>query len=199
MHKQEFLDELRRGLSGLPQEDQEERLSFYREMIEDRMEEGLSEQEAVQAAGTVEEILLQAAGETPLTKIVKERISAKRGRKAWEIVLLALGAPVWLPLALAAVVVMLSLYISVWAVILSLWAVTASLVVCALGVIVWGLFFIGSGNVPAGLAAIGAGILCAGLFLFAFCGCRALTKGTLIFTKSLALGIKSCLLKKEER
>ena len=38
-----FLDELRKGLSGLPEEDIQERLSFYSEMIDDGMEEGLSE------------------------------------------------------------------------------------------------------------------------------------------------------------
>lgn len=47
MNKQEFLVKLRKGLSGLPKEDIEERLTFYSEMIDDRMEEGLSEEEAV--------------------------------------------------------------------------------------------------------------------------------------------------------
>ena len=49
MGKQEFLAQLRKGLQGLPQEDIEERLTFYSEMIDDRMEEGLSEEEAVSA------------------------------------------------------------------------------------------------------------------------------------------------------
>ena len=48
MSKQEFLEQLRRGRSGLPREDIEERLTFYSEMLEDRMEEGLSEEEAKQ-------------------------------------------------------------------------------------------------------------------------------------------------------
>ena len=47
MRKQEFLTELRKGLSGLPQDDIEERLSFYSEMIDDQIEEGLAEEEAV--------------------------------------------------------------------------------------------------------------------------------------------------------
>ena len=33
MNKQEFLTELRKGLSGLPQNDIEERLAFYGEML----------------------------------------------------------------------------------------------------------------------------------------------------------------------
>ena len=47
MNKTEFLNELKDGLSGLPREDVEERLSFYGEMIDDRVEEGMTEEEAV--------------------------------------------------------------------------------------------------------------------------------------------------------
>ena len=37
MNKQEFLTQLRQGLSGLPQDDIEKRLTFYSEMIDDRI------------------------------------------------------------------------------------------------------------------------------------------------------------------
>ena len=47
MNKQEFLVQLRNALSGLPKDDIEERIEFYSEMIEDRIEEGLSEEEAI--------------------------------------------------------------------------------------------------------------------------------------------------------
>ena len=56
MLKQEFLAQLRDALCGLPQRDIDERLTFYSEMIDDRMEEGLSEEEAVAAVGSVDEI-----------------------------------------------------------------------------------------------------------------------------------------------
>ena len=46
MNKQEFLKNLRVSLSNLPQEEIEERIIFYSEMIDDRIEEGLSEEEA---------------------------------------------------------------------------------------------------------------------------------------------------------
>ena len=93
MSKQEFLAQLRKGLSGLPQDDIEERLTFYGEMIEDRKEEGLSEEEAVSAVGNVDEIVEQVVAEVPLVKIAKERIKSKRRLSAGEIVLLALGSP----------------------------------------------------------------------------------------------------------
>ena len=144
MSKQEFLTRLRKGLSGLPQADIEERIAFYSEMIDDHMEEGLSEEEAVSAAGTVDEIVAQAVAETPLAKIAKERIRSKRRLSAGEIVLLALGSPIWLSLAIAAFAVILSLYISLWAVIVSLWAVFVSLAAgSACGVLSCLIFAIG--------------------------------------------------------
>ena len=77
MNKQQFLAQLRKGLSGLPQNDIEERLTFYSEMIEDQMEDGLSEEEAVSAIGSVDESVAQVVAETPLVKIAKEKIKPK--------------------------------------------------------------------------------------------------------------------------
>ena len=66
-------------------------------MIDDRMEEGLAEEEAVSSFGTPEEIADQILSEIPLSRLVRERVKPKRALKAWEIVLLVLGSPVWLP------------------------------------------------------------------------------------------------------
>ena len=88
MTKQEFLVDLGLGLSCLPQEDAEERLSFYSEMIDDRIEEGLSEEEAVREMGAVDGIVSQIVAEVPLSKLVKKKIKPKRRLRAWEIVLL---------------------------------------------------------------------------------------------------------------
>jgi len=197
MSKQEFLAQLRKGLSGLPQDDIEERLTFYSEMIEDRKEEGLSEEEAVSAVGTVDEIVTQVVAETPFAKIAKERIKSKRRLSAGEIVLLALGSPIWLSLGIAAFAVILSLYISLWAVIISLWAVFASFAACSIGGVLACVVFIVDGNGASGLAMLSAGIVCAGLAIFMFYGCKAATKGTLILTRKIAIWTKNCFIKKE--
>lgn len=76
MLKQVFLEKLGKALSGLPQEDIEERLAFYSEMVDDRMEEGYLEEEAVDAIGPVEEIAAHIVADVPLTKIVKEKVTA---------------------------------------------------------------------------------------------------------------------------
>ena len=198
MYKQEFLGQLRKGLSGLPQDDIEERLTFYSEMIEDQMEEGLSEEEAVSAVGSVDEIIAQVVADTPLAKIAKERILPKRRLSAVEIVLLVLGSPIWLSLGIAAFAVVFSLYISLWSVIISLWAVFASLAACSIAGVFACVIFIASGYGTSGVAILAAGIVCAGLSIFVFYGCKAGTKGILILTKKTAIWIKNCLIKKEE-
>ncbi len=197
MNKQEFIIALRKGLSGLPQDEIEERLTFYSEMIDDRIEEGLSEEDAVSAVGSAEEIVNQAVADIPLVKIAKERIKPKRRLKAWEIVLLALGSPIWLSLGIAVAAVILSVYISLWAVIISLWAVFASFIICAAGSVPAGIIFIKNANKISGAVMLLGGIVCAGLSIFMFFGCKAVTKGTLILTKKIALRIKSCFIRKE--
>lgn len=196
MSKQEFLAQLRKGLSGLPQDDIEERLTFYSEMIEDRMEEGLSEEEAVSAVGSINEIVAQVVADTPLAKITKERIRPKRHLKVWEIVLLALGFPIWFSLGIAAVVVILALYVSFWSVIVSLWAVFVSLAVYAIGSVP--MCVIADNSADSSLAILAAGIVCAGLSVFMFYGCKEATKGILILTKKITIMIKNCFIKKEE-
>ena len=197
MNKSEFLGALRKGLHGLPQDDIEERLAFYGEMIDDRTEEGLSEEEAVSAVGAVNEIVAQTVADTPLAKIAKERIRPKRRLKAWEIVLIALGSPIWLSLAIAAAAVILSVYVSLWAVIVSLWAVFVSLAVCAVGSVLMCIFFIAGGSGAQGLVTLSAGLVCAGLSIFMFYGCKEVTKGILILTKKFAVFIKNCFMGKE--
>lgn len=197
MGKQEFLVQLRKGLSGLPQEDIEERVTFYSEMIDDRMEEGFTEEEAVVAVGSAQEIVAQVVAEIPFAKIAKERIKSRRQLRVGEIVLLALGSPIWLSLGIAAFVVILSLYISLWAVIISLWAVFASFAACPIGGVLACVVFTVGGNGASGLAMLAAGIVCAGLAIFMFYGCKAVTGGTLILTKKMAIWVKNCFIKKE--
>lgn len=190
MNKQEFLLRLGEALSGLPAKEREERLNFYSEVIDDRMEEGLSEEEAVEAC-SAEEISRQSTTEIPTVK-------QKRQWKWWEIVLLALGVPVWGSLLIAAVAVAVSFYASLWAVIVSLWAVFGSAIACAVCGIMAGPVFVFCGKALSGIAALAAGIVCAGLAIFLFFGCKAATKGAVLLVKIFVRWIKSWFVKKEE-
>lgn len=63
MRKEDFLTALRAGLTGLLPEGVEKLVEFCSEMIDDRMEDGLTEEEAVAAAGSLDELIQQAKTE----------------------------------------------------------------------------------------------------------------------------------------
>ena len=198
MDKKEFVARLRGRLYGLPEHDVDDRIDFYVEMIDDRIEEGISEEEAVSEVGSVEEIAEQILSELPLMKLAKEKIKSKGRLKVWEIVLLVLGSPIWLSLVIAAFSVILSLYISLVSVVISLWATLVSLCACAVGGAILGVAFAVCGNVLTGVLMIGIGIFCAGLAILFCFGCRVATKGSILLTQKIVLGIKKRLINKEE-
>ena len=204
MTKLQFLFALHDKLSALPQDDIEERLSFYGEMVEDRMEEGLSEEDAVASIGSVEELAAQISADFPTAKPdpksepKQKTVKPKKRRKAWEIVFLVLGSPIWFSVLIAAFAVLFSIIVSLWAVIISLWAVFASFVGCAFGCLVAGIVFAVFGNGLVGIAVIGGALVCAGIAILWFFGCKAGTKGALLLTKNIVPWIISLFVKKEE-
>lgn len=198
MNKNEFLEELRKGLSGLPQDDIEERLTFYSEMIDDRMEEGLSQEEAVAEIGSVKDIVSQIMSEIPLSRLVKEKVKPKRALRVWEIVLLALGSPIWISLLIAALAIVFSVYVVLWSVIICLWAAGLGIAGGSLGGILSAVIFTIQGNFLQGAAVLGATLVCAGIFILWFFICQQTLKGILLLTKKLALGFKYLFVGKEK-
>lgn len=197
MKKYEFLLSLEKKLHGLPIEEIGDRLDFYNEMIDDRIEEGVSEEEAVANIGNIDDIVKEIISETSLGAIVKERIKPKRRLKTWDIVLLAIGSPIWLSLIIAAFAVILSLYASIWAAVISLWSVFVSFIGCSIGGVFAVVIAAAQGNPFAAVAMLGASLVCAGLSIFSFHGCLIFTKAIVLLTKKIVLSIKKCFIKKE--
>lgn len=159
MDKEVFLQTLRAEISGLPQEDAQRSLEFYREAIEDRIEGGLTEEEAVEALGPVEEITEQILSEMPLPKLIRAKVSPGRSLRTWEIVLLILGSPVWFSLMLAAAAVALALYLIIWSLLIAIYAVVLTFAVS--GIV---FLFRGFGH----LMATGLGMMMIGLPILVF-------------------------------
>lgn len=197
MSKEEFLAALENGICGLPKEEIEERLAFYGEMIEDLKEDGLTEEEAVAGIGTPEEVILQIAQDVPVGKIVRHRVRSSFRPKAWEIVLIVLGFPVWFPLLAAAFAVAIALYIALWAVIVSLWAVDFSLAVASVGGIALAVAYVSHGFGLPAVAMTGVAVMSGGASIFLFFGCLYATKGLAKLTKKAVLGFKRKLIGKE--
>lgn len=190
MNKQDFLNELGSRSGHLPQNEIDERINFYAEMIDDYIEDGLSEEEAVQKIGSIDAILGQSPNDN-IDSVQKNNYRQKQ-LSPLTIVLLVLGSPIWLSLLISAFSVILSLYISLWAVIISLWATFAALVGVAFGCLLAGIGFSIGGHVATGIAMVGAGFVCTGLAIFLFNGCKAATKGAVSLIKGPATWIKRC-------
>lgn len=198
MTKQEFLDELRSKLSGISQEDAEERIAFYSEMIDDRIEEGLSEEEAVRDIGDIDSIVSQILSDISLVKLVKKKIKPKRRLEAWEIVLIILGAPIWVTVLVSVLSVILSVYAAVWSVIVSLWAVFGTFCGCGAAGLLSGIGIVFDGDPLSGVVLIGAGLVCGGLAILMYFGCDGATKGIIGLTKKGVLAIKKCFVRGED-
>ena len=196
MNKCEFLDALRNALIGLPDDDVQKSLDFYSEMIDDKVEDGFSEQEAVTQTGNIEDIAKQILMDTPITKLVKQKIKPKRRISALEIVLLILGSPIWVSLLVALITVIFSVYIVLWSLIISLYAVSVSVAVCAIsGILVFPIFaFIGT--TVQGVFIIGCGLICAGLSILMIALSNLATKGILWLSRKMWFGIKRCFIKR---
>lgn len=198
MNKQEFFAGLRNALSGLPREDVEERVTFYGEMIDDRIEEGMSEEDAVAGIGPIDEIREQVIADTPIRKLIKEKVKPNRALRVWEIALIILGFPLWFPLIAAAAAVILALYIVLWSLVISLWAIVVSFWAGSLAGLAAGAVCFVRGDNAAALVLIGSALIIAGLSIFLFFGCAAASKGMFRLTKKAGLGIKSRFVRKED-
>lgn len=163
MTKQIFLNELAAALHQLPREERYRTLNYYDELIDDRMEDGQGEEEAVASLGDPEQIVREILGEE-----TEEQESKSTGRKVWLIVLLILGFPLWGTLLIAGIVLLLCVYICLFIPVIVLGTLAIGFLLAAiLGAV--GLPFLVldvglmAGGLPAELFQLGLSITLLGL------------------------------------
>ncbi|MCR5350232.1 MAG: DUF1700 domain-containing protein [Acholeplasmatales bacterium] len=192
MEKEEFIKELRIRLKGLPKDDLEERVSFYSEIIDDKVEEGKTEDEAIKELGGIDGVVRQIASETNLVSIVKTKMKPKRSLTALEIVLLILAFPIWFPIVIVVMVLLLVCIILLWVLVI----VTFSLEFAAIGTGALGFIKFGYTLSESGfnIGYLSIGILGLGLGLVLLSVCGLAIKATIALTKGISTGIKGKLL-----
>ena len=179
MNKEKFLEELYHLLKNLPKSERQQHLDYYAEMIDDRIEDGLREEEAVAALGSPADIATQILGDVPAKPVRKYPV--------WAIILIVLGSPLWISLLLAAAAVVLSVVISLAAVyisvFLSLWAILAALYITDLALalsflacVAGGIFYLIQGISASSLLFFGTGLACAGCAVLLFFLCNWLSR-----------------------
>lgn len=196
MNKQQFLDALRRGLSQLPEEEIEKQTAYYSELIDDMVEDGMSEWEATERLGSVQEIYENILQDMPLPLLVRTKAKPRGGWTAITVILVILGFPIWFSLAVALFAVILAVYASLWAVGISVFAAVLAIIICA--VVLAAFFFILIfKNISAAVLAMGAGLILAGIGLLLGLGAFYLCKGILKATVSIGRAVKRLFIRKE--
>ncbi len=186
MNKEEFLNALRARLDYLPREDVERALAFYAEGIDDRVEDGMSESEAVAAMGDIDAVVHAIEAEMPLSTIVRQRVKSSRerseqsggGHSAWWIVLAVLGSPVWLTFLCLLGGLVVTVYAVVWVLVVSLFAVLLALGLSSLFMLIYAV----SRLIAAGLAAA---LICFGIALATAGAAAALLWPCVLLTRLL--------------
>ena len=196
MNKQEFISQLKIRLSGFSKESIEEQLSFYSEIIDDKIEDGFDEEEAVSSIGSIDSILKNLIDETSFIKIAKEKIKPKRKLSTLEIILLIIGSPLWISVLIAVIAVIFSFYISLWSIIISFWSVFVSFFASSLGMLTGGVIVLFKGKLIVGTAMIGICFILVGLSILTFYSCKYLTKAIILLTKKITVSLKKYLIKK---
>ena len=199
MTKTEFLRQLYKRLASLPKDELEEQLAFYGEMIDDRIEEGMSESVAVRDVGSVEKIADEIIAKTPLVKVVTSRITVneKNRRSTWKTLLIALGSPIWLSLLISLFAVTVSLNAALFAVVVSLFAIELAIAVSAIVAIPASFVIMFLRNFSFGLATLGAALVLLGIACVGAIGCKYLWLGYVRLTRAGFVGIKKLFVKGE--
>ena len=145
MNKFEFLLLLREKLSVISQEDAERSVDYYSEIIDDRIEDGLAEEEAVAALGNLDDIVTQILADVAMLSKANTNKSNKQSKKfelkPWMIAAIILGSPVWMSLVVGLVAVGGGIIVSIFSVFVSLYATVVAFVGGAVGCVVGACLF----------------------------------------------------------
>lgn len=149
MTKEMFLGELSRKLHQLPDKELKQQLSYYEELLNDMMEDGITEEDAIYKLGDIQEIVEEILQEQPITTLVRNKVRPRNGWTVAAIIVAVLGSPLWIPLLLA-------FLLTIGAIVLSGAAIIVSLVLCV-----------------AALGCVGVLIIVRGFYLFTVSGSYA--------------------------
>jgi uncharacterized membrane protein len=160
------------------------------------METGLTEREAVAEMESIAKITSRVHAENPNFRYSGKTEGPDRSLPAWEIVLLALGAPIWITLLIVGFALLFTVYVVLWVAVISLWTTMVSFMAGAVGSVVLSIWAFFQGNGLQGIVMLCAGSVLAGLSILLFFGCRAATKGAVVLTKNIAVWIKSLFMRR---
>lgn len=170
MNKNEYLTKLTSLLQGIDKKERDKAISFYSEMIDDFIEDGLTEFEAIEKVGKPGDIAEQIITED----LNRPEKTMTKGKKIWMRVLLILGSPLWVMLLLAAGMLLLAGCLLLFTGLVVIWLIpicvgiagVSCLILATISVL--GSFVIMVQNLPLGIIQLGVGLFATGGFALLF-------------------------------
>lgn len=196
MLKPEFINSLSYALRELPQQERDKIISYYMELIDDKMESGKPEEEIIAEFGDINTLagtIISESNSTINEDMISKSQSSPSDRKklpvpAWLIILLIIFSPFIFAIAVAAFSVALGLLITAFALVFSFFVVSVALGLSGV-LIFFTSFIILPTNPTYAVMQLGAGILLTGLSIFAFTGAFYFTKGCVKLSSMTFRGI----------
>lgn len=195
MNKEEYLAAIREKIKSLPEGDIDRTIEYYDEMIDDRMEDGLTEEEAVADMASPDEVSMQVLEDIPLSRLVKERIKPKHELKGWQIALIVIGSPVWIPLVLTALVLLLTFWIVVVSLLVAYYSVILGVAAAGVSGLIMFIFLLISSNTAAGFLMLGLSLVVMGLSILLIVSAKPVTKAMFKCCRAGVIGIKRIFVK----
>ncbi len=158
MTRDQFLDGLRQELHGLPRQEIEQTVHYYFEIIADRIEEGMTEEQAVAKMEPMHVIARRVLSDFKGNGVPARKMSV------FLITMLILGFPLWFPLLITGAAMMVVALTLIWVFVLTIWATCLGLFsggMAAIITLLTGGFHSGMpfiGQVGLGMAAMGLSI-----------------------------------------
>lgn len=154
MRKSEFLRSLKSALRGIKRSEREKYLAYYSELIDDKIEEGMSEEQAVASLGSIDSIVMD------LTRDAEERGMLKNRLNPLTITLIIIGSPLWISLVAVVFSLLIALYAVLWSMLAAFASVVFALMVSVLAAV---LYFILNGFTPTAMFVFGGSMVCGAL------------------------------------
>lgn len=200
MNKEDFLLELRKRLGHISKKEKEKCIKYYDEIISDRVEDNMTEEQAVEALGDIDKIVENITKDLPLSSLVICKIgnTINKQKDLTTLLLIILGFPLWFPLLVSFLSVILAIYISIIAVVIAFYAIAVGFSLGGIFSLIVGLLFLFKEPFYYTLCTLGISFTLIGLGFILFKPFTYLAKLILSSLKFLIRKIKLIFIRKKE-
>jgi uncharacterized membrane protein len=191
MNKAEFLNELAFYLQKMNDTEKNKFIIYYDEMISDYIENGVTEEDAVNKIGTPKKIAEELFDNYDSVKINLP----STGSRVLNLILTIIGFPLWGSVLLAVILLVFSFYVLIWCVpIVTGAGCVGFFATSIIGII--GTPFVMAKSVSIGIMQLGTGIASIGISLLLGIATLDLSKKYVVITKNYNMKLVALFKKK---